>query len=170
MRALVCIGPTALEALGSRASTNAAAGFASATFPAANRAIGYPFTLSEPWVITTLWVCSGATVGTNNVDVGIYDVAGTRLISSGAELTANANALQLFDITDTLLGVGKFFMAVSLNGTTDTLFRALVGATEKQALGMWQMASAHVLPATVTFANPGDTYVPLIGCAGRTTI
>ena len=90
----------------------------SATWTTANRAYFIQFRLSRPLLVVKLMALSGATVGTNNSDVGIYDAGGTLIVSSGATLTANANAIQEFNITDTLLGTGLFYLAMSMNGSS----------------------------------------------------
>jgi hypothetical protein len=113
-----------------------------------------------------LYHYNGATAA-NNIDVGIYDAAGTRLVSAGSTAQAGTSDLQLFDVTDTLLGPGLFYFAVSFDGTTGTVFRHVVSQNFGQALGVCQQtASAHPLPATATFAANAFQIVPTCGAFG----
>jgi len=170
--ALVTIHPYSPESLGSNlvGTGTAMTGAASATYPAANRALYIPVTLAVPTLVVKLASYNGATVS-GNIDVGIYDRVGTRLVSAGSTAQAGASAWQEFDITDTLLGPGCFFLAVAMDNTTGTLFRVLGGqARYLTAHGMAQQATAFPLPATATFAAPAVAVVPMIMLTGRTVV
>lgn len=145
----------------------------SVTYISANRAIYIPFTLSEPVVVTQLFAYNGATVS-GNIDLGIYDRAGTRLVSSGLTAQSGTSALQLFNIADTELGAGRFFLAVTMDNTTGTLYRIAIIQQSAMACGMCQQALAaspnNFLPATATFAALSSTYLPIIGFMTGATI
>jgi hypothetical protein len=64
-------------------------------------------------------VLNGATAS-GNMDVGIYDYAGTRLVSSGSTAQSGTSAFQDFDITDTLLGPGIFYLAPPTTTPSDS--------------------------------------------------
>lgn len=145
--------------------------FASATYPTGNKAYYVPFMLYEPYIVAQLFVANGATAS-GNVDVGIYDAAGTRIVSSGSTAQSGTTALQLFNITDTLIGPGQFYFAVAMDNTTGTLYRSLVASstTEMRHMGILQQTSAFALPATATFAALSNNYLPLIGMTNRTVL
>ena len=104
-----------------------------------------------------------------NIDVGIYDLGGAKLVSIGSTAQAGTSAYQVFDITDTTLYPGQYYMAVAMDGTTGTLVRWSPGAQECRNLAMQQMASAFPLPATATFASVASSYIPWVFASRRTT-
>src|SRR3972149_4026032 len=128
---------------------------ASAVWPTANKALYVPFRIGKPVLVKKLFLINGATVS-GNVDVGIYDAAGTRLISAGSTAQAGASALQQFDIADTLLGWGLFYMALAVRNVTATaLGTATLVFSELHHLGM---------------GMPTSAFLPLFGLAGRVTL
>ena len=137
---------------------------ASAVYPTANLAIYLPFGLATIIKVTKLWWYNGATLS-GNVDVGIYDSAGRRLISTGSTAQAGtASRIQAVDVTDTLIGPGDFYLAIAASATTVTLFRIALGnALFGKAFGILQQATAFPLPATATFATTAQTFVPEFG-------
>jgi len=84
---------------------------------------------AEIWVPTTsVWkgigVLNGATVGTNNGLVALYDTTGALIGNSAVAgaVTVGANSFQNRDfLAKTLLVRGRYFIAYQANGTTDTL-------------------------------------------------
>lgn len=148
-------------------------GFISGTYPTANLALYIPFRLQEPISITKLFSVNGAVVS-GNIDVGIYSVDGTRLVSSGSTAQAGTDVCQAFDIADTLLVPGDFYLAVAMNNATGTLFRGAPAAPGAQLLrlaGVFRQTSAFPLPATASFATPTVSYTPAIGLLwGRTIL
>lgn len=141
---------------------------ASAVYPAASRILYLPFGLATPIVVVKLWCYNGATVA-GDVNMGIYDAAGTRLVSIGTTAQASINVLQSFDITDTEIGPGDFYLAIIASSASATFFRiapAQVGFC--QAMGMLQEAgSGSTLPASATFASVTSAFIPQIGFATR---
>ena len=169
----VTIHTFSVEALGPKEGStgnNLAANAAGTVYPSANLAIYIPMWVMQPLVAVQMFAYSGATVGTNNIDVGIYDGAGNKLVSSGSTLTANASDLQVFNITDTLLGTGLHYLAVAMDGTTDTLFRINNSIPLLRGWGVRQQASAFALPATATFAVMAQNYLPTIGLTTRSVL
>ena len=156
------IGP-AYMAIGSSVS-------ASATWTSANRAIYIPFFLEEPIVVVKLWSFNGATAA-NNIDVGIYDAVGTKIVSSGSTVQSGTSTLQEFDITDTLIGSGMFYLAAAMDGVTGTVFRLSgPGTTRIMQLGMAEQNTAFALPATATFVTRSNDFTPIIGLTIRTLV
>lgn len=142
----------------------------STAWPSANAAFLVPFVVSTPTTFVEMFFVTGTTPGTTNYDLGLYRDDFTRIASLGATAAANT--------TDTLLPVGggsigtvtlprgRYYMAMSSAATTLTV-RALAPTNQLcRALGMFQMAAAHPLPATITPASMGaTTFIPTIGLA-----
>lgn len=130
----------------------------STAWPAANRAILVPFRLPKTVVAYQMVAGSGATAS-GNFDVGIYDAAGNRIVSGGS--TAKGNSVEtIVNITDTTLGPGLYYMAMSADGTNNYMAITLTNATSPKFFGIRQASTAFVLPATVTFETIAASFVP----------
>lgn len=169
----IMITPASRNCLGIEMAAYAFAAPASAVHPVANLAIFVPFVLAESITVVKLFNMNGSTA-VNNIDVGIYDSSGTRLVSSGSTVQSGINVIQEFDVTDTVMGPGLFYLAKASNDQA-TSFRwvhpSATAPTEfLQTLGMAQMATAFPLPATATLAAIAQNYVPLIGLSRRTLV
>lgn len=144
---------------------------ASATFPAASRAYYYPITIPQFCVAYRFFWLNGATVGTNNFQVGLYndndagtDGPGTSIILGTSTLSAGANICQFDNITDTAVGPGRYWLAIWGSGTTATLFRHAPSATlTRNCSGYLQSSIAGGLPATATPAQNATPYIPIFG-------
>lgn len=163
----VTIIPQSVESLsvlqaGSGAPTSAA-------WSAANRALFIPFRLSRPITAVKMFVFNGTTVS-GNLDVGIYNKDGVRLVSSGSVAQAGTSQVQVIDIADTFLDIGLFYMAMAMDNSTGHNFRRSVNNILMRLTGCLQMASAFPLPATATFASISSSYVPTMGLTTRTTV
>jgi hypothetical protein len=138
----------------------------------ANRATYVPVRVSRRVIVRKLAVGTGTT-GTNNLDIGLYDAAGTRLVSTGPQAKGTTLQMQTFDVTDTTIGPGLYYLALNSAGTTDTFFGALGMALGCVAgLGLRSEAvGAVTLPATATWvvANALQT-VPLISALTVTEV
>jgi hypothetical protein len=88
-------------------------------------------------VVRRFFWANGATASTNTVQVGIYNDDLTTFLLGTATLSAGANALQFDNVTDTPISAGRYWMAVVLNGTTATLFRAS-NTTNHGGIYRWQ--------------------------------
>lgn len=138
-------------------------------FPLANRAIFIPFRLDTPFIACKLASYTGLTAS-GNIDVGIYDVAGTKLVSKGSTAQTSPFDIQVFDITDTLLGPGLYYFAVAMDNTTGKLLAMNPTQTAQlRAMGLGQMASAFVLPATATLVALSTTFCPAVAIFGKGT-
>jgi hypothetical protein len=141
-------------------------------WPTANKAVFVPFEINYPVTVVKGYWLNGGTVGTDSIDIGIYDLAGNLIVSGGGTLSSGASVIQSVDITDTLLLRGNYYAAMAINGTTDTVSRITPASiAEAKALGLLEMTSAYVLPATVTYASITTTAsLPLINFTTQTTI
>jgi hypothetical protein len=165
--------PASMESIGIGTMSSNATGpalAASAVYPVANTAYFVPFATAEPLTVVKLFAQNGATVS-GNIDVGIYAVDGTRLVSSGSTGQTPTATVQIFDIADTLIGPGQvFYLAIAMDNTTGTLFRISIGVNTGSILGMAEMASAFPLPATATLATLVNGYLPTFGLTGRVLV
>lgn len=134
----------------------------STAWTTANDAVYIPFVLQGTVTAYQMGVENGSTVA-GNVDVGIYDINGVRLVSKGTTAMSGASTIQTFDITDTLLTPGIYFMAFASDSTTATFFGTPAATAEWwRTYGVQDQATAFVLPATATFSSMGRTTIPNI--------
>jgi len=141
--------------------------YASATYPSSNLALACPFEIAGSFLVRKVFWFNGTTVGTNNVDVGVYDESGTRLVSGGGTLSAGASGTQEVDVTDTLLKAGRYWLAYVQNGTTLTPIMSASGIALLRSMGCAQMATAYPLPTTFVPAAIANANFPLMGIASR---
>lgn len=168
----VRISPGSLESLGSDMSHLALGAPSSQILASSNQAEFIPFRLVAAISVVKLFVYNGATVS-GNIDVGIYDKDGNRLVSSGTTAQAGVNSIQAFDVTDTAIGPGLFYLAVVLDNATGTVFQWVLGSiAQGQALGLATETSAFPLPATATMTTFAATLggIAWIGLSTRVLI
>lgn len=140
--------------------------FSGAIWPLADLAILVPFRLSSPCKAQVIAVINGG-AASGNVDAGIYDCVGTKLVSAGSVAMSGTNAIQSFDVGDTLLGPGLFYMAFVVNNVTAQFIRWVPAVYFLEVVGCAQMASAFPLPAIATLATITNAYVPQMAVFGR---
>jgi hypothetical protein len=140
-------------------------------FVTANLAVFVPFWVPEPVVIYKMGWGNGAAVA-GNIDVGIYDEAATRLVSSGTTAQSGTATLQVVDVADTTLARGRYYLAMAsdTSGITQKVLAALPAAGIPQSLGLLQQAAAFVLPATATFAKYASAFIPLVMAQAYRTV
>lgn len=168
------ISPMSYEALGEDLAGMFANAFASTTHPGANIGTGYPFELSDYFLVQKVWWMNGTTVGTDTIDVAVYTEAGgasSRLVAGGGAVAAGANAIQEIDCTDTLLAPGRYWCVHAQSGVTaTTMASGTPGNTVLRGMGVAFMAAASsggVLGTTWTPGSTAQAYLPLCGIAGR---
>ncbi len=119
---------------------------------AANRAIFYPFSLTEPATVVQLLWFVGAT-SSGNIDVGVYDSEMRLLVSAGTTaMSATINTVQELNVADTLLPPGKYYLAGVCSSGTGTIFLQNAASDEGSLSGaiMYEQASAIPLPNPAT--------------------
>lgn len=171
--------PQALIGFGNRISISTIGNFGtvpngavvSAVWPTAKKVMYCPIRVPAPMTVAQLYVGVGAAVS-GNIAVGLYSLDGTRLINSGSVAqSGSVTALQVFDVTDTLIGAGVFYLAVTLDNTTGALQRVSVTAPMDALAGVRQETTGSFgLPATASFADAVDGYIPEVGLTGASTI
>lgn len=141
----------------------------SATWVSANRAILVPVYLPDWGTVVKLFIANGSAVS-GNIDMGLYDESFARLASIGSTAQSGTNDLQVFDITDTTIGPGRYYLAAAMDNTTGTVLRNGSSLYGQRASGLCQMASAFPLPSTITPASMANAFLPLMGLTYRTTV
>lgn len=142
---------------------------AGAVWPAANRAIYIPFTVANIFTAQTMGLANGNAVS-GNVDVGIYDGQGHRLVSAGSTAQAGTSVIQAFDIADTILLPGLYYLAVALDNGTGKTMACMDALPNPRAYGILSQSTAFALPASATFAAAQDAYIPLVTVNNRTVV
>ena len=121
-----------------------------AAWPTANLAMFLPFILAEAVTIKRIFVVVSGTGG--NIDVGIYDSDGKRLVSLGSTAMGAPGAAMSCDIADTLLPAGRYYLAVAIDNIIAVLYGASGIAGMNTVCGIREMLAAFPLPALATFA------------------
>ena len=170
----IMLTPASRWSLGPDMAANAFAAHGTSPWPSANRAIYVPFVAPESITVVKLFAGIGG-VTSGNLDVGIYNQAGARQVSSGSTAMGPINTLQEFDVADTVLAAGRYYLAMAVSNVTASIQRwaypVVTGGIEwLQALGVAQEAAALPLPATATFAVVAVSYFPLVGISLRTLV
>lgn len=162
VRPFVCTVDSRSGMLGSTLVYGKTAVTTTTVWGAANRAIYVPVEVQQPVTIYQLCITVGTQSG--NVDVGVYDEQGKRIVSAGSTACAAAG-IQVVNVTDTYLVPGVYFLALSCDNTTAAFLTtsATPALAQVQALGLQQQALGSVtLPDPATFANPASPVVPWI--------
>lgn len=137
--------------------------------PTANLAYFTPFTVYSTITVTKMFVENGSTTS-GNLDVGIYDAGGTKLVSSGTVAQTGASSTQEIDITDTTLRPGLYYLAFAAdNGTGSYMRWGTSNTVNPRTFGVLSQASACPLPATATFATPINN-LPFVAVTQRTLV
>ena len=136
-----------------------------AAWPVANLAIFVPFRIEASVTgIIRLMAATGGLGNSGNIDLGIYDSAGVKIITTGS--TVQAASFQIVTIASTnLTGPGLFYMAMALDNAVGTNHRETSSAQNFQLCGLAEQTTAFPLPATATLASAANNYFPAIGWA-----
>lgn len=108
--------------------------------------------------LTGIGILNGATVGTDNLIVALYDGKGVKLVNSALAgvLSAGANAFQEIPFTATyeLMNDGKYHIVVQCNGTTATTRRIAASTYLNRASiiagSFGTLPGAITVPTTIT--------------------
>lgn len=148
-------------------------GVNSYTWFASNRAFFVPFQLTQSITVVKMFIQNGAAVS-GNFDIGIYDEAFVRKVSSGSTAHAGVNIAQEIDVADTVLTAGRYYWALCFDNTTATLMMSNATTSERlKTRGCFQQAlGAVTLPANATPASLTSTSVavPDFGHSIRTLV
>lgn len=115
------------------------------------RAIYVPIRVPRRVVVRKLGYANTSTA-TGNYDIGLYDAAGTRLVSSGSTAKTTSAATITYDMTDTTIGPGLYYLALNNDTTTDTFIAQLDNVPTPAARGiLTETLGSVTLPATATW-------------------
>ena len=135
----------------------------STAWPSANRALYVPVCLPGRFVVRSIFLANGATVS-GNIDLGIYDAGGARIVSTGSTAQSGTTALQIIVLgTPIILTSGNYYMACAIDNITATATAWADTLLQTQHYGMLQQDTAFVLPASATFAACTATFSPQMG-------
>ena len=147
------------------------------TWQTANKPLAISFFMGSDFTIYQLGWLNGSGTMTDSVDVGVYDFAWNRKISTTGTARSGASALQFVDVTDTPLPAGHYYMAMVGNGTTanQQACWTAVPAGTLTPLEHDSATSAYPLPNPLTnMVNPGATHTstgyPVMVIALRSTV
>jgi hypothetical protein len=144
---------------------------ASQNFVTANLAVFVPFWVPDPVVIYQMGIGNGAAAA-GNVDMGIYNEAGVKLVSAGSTAQSGTSVIQVVNVADTTLARGRYYLAAAsdTSGATQKWLAVLPAAGICQSLGVLQMAAAFALPANATFAKCVSAFIPLVVAQAYRTV
>jgi len=167
---LPVLTPFSIESIGSILD---ATGFdlsiaASATWGTANMVLYVPFNITTPDTVKKMFVMNGTTPS-GVTHVGIYTEDFTRMVMASAT-QAGGTAIQTFDIADTFLGVGTYYMALASTSSTFPVFRVSFSHPAIRIAGIYQQLTAVPLPAIGTPAIMAQGFVPVFGLVFGDTI
>lgn len=132
-------------------------------WPTANLAIYSPVLVLSRVVVKSLWYANGS-VGTGNYDIGLFDRSGTALLRKGSTAKGTTAEETVWDCTDTLIGPGLYYLALSCSNNSDSFAGVSVAAPFAAALGVYTESAAVPLPATATFGIDNTLAIfPVIG-------
>jgi len=143
---------------------------ASTAWATANQARYVPFLIPDPFLVRKLLAYNGATTG-GNTDMGVYDENGAEVVGIAAAAQSGTSAWQEFDVTDTWLVPGLYYVGL-LNTTTTGTYYAYANKELGRMAGVFSQAvGAATLPSpTATFAALDAYGVPVVGMSSRVLI
>lgn len=138
-------------------------------WPSANRALYYPVRIPRTFPVARGFVLqNGNNSGTQ--DIGIYDLAGTRLTNIGAT-ARSSNVCQYFDVTDVVLSPGVYYFALLGSATAGTYDALGLDTRYVRAHGVLQEdVGASTLPSTMTPVTVTQGSVFIFGFTSSATL
>jgi hypothetical protein len=128
-----------------------------------------PIILPASCTVRRVWWANGATAAGDTFEAGIYAddgdaKPGARLLY-GSAATSGTNSVQFVDVTDTIIGPGRYWLAWVKASGTSAIFRSQVSASDAVNAALMFHESGTTLPATATPGEPGQFYdhIPLFG-------
>lgn len=133
------------------------------TWGTANLAIYVPLRVPSPVTVTKLWYADSTTFN-GNVDMALYRTDGTLVVAASQIAKPGSGTEVIFDITDTFIPPGAYYVGLSMSNATDTFRGMSIPGPFACAYGVLVEANAYPLPSTATFAiEQGTLGVPLMG-------
>lgn len=167
---LPCVTPFSSESLGPGTRVTGSAAVGSATL--GNQvARFFPWVIETPIVIVKGFTMNGTTAN-GTIDVGVYDHEFNLIVAAGATTQSGTSAIQEYDITDTTLMPGRYWMACVCNGTGTVFGRAINDEIELATMPLLVQGSQTSLPSTATAAKDTGSapVIPVFGFSTSTVI
>jgi len=140
------------------------------TWPTANRALYWPVHIPSPFLAARAFHCQAGN-NTGNVDIGIYDINGNRLVSTGSTARGSTNVAQYIDITDTWLSPGDYYWAMVGSSTSGQTNGVSASAPLLRADGcLKEDLGATTLPSSMNPATFADADVIFMGFTQSATL
>lgn len=166
------IGPWMLMKI-AQASANFASQSWTVAAGGANIGIYVPIEVKAAFSAKKMFCMNGGTAA-GNVDIGLYTEAFAKVVSMGPTLQSGTTAIQEFDISDTPVAIGRYYLAISLSNATGTLYTTDIGTTTgisvMKGYGLGTQGSVGTLPSTITPSVPSTQFVPFFGMSSRTLV
>lgn len=152
-----------------REAANLFSSFASAVWVTTNLAIYVPFVMYRSGIVYQVGWMNGGTTVSGTREVGVYNSAGSKMIS-GAATGSGTNVMQRVNVTDTTLNPGQYWLAITCTTASDW-FAYTAPVPIFTALGCLTQTSANPLPSTMTGAlNHAYQILPVGFLQMRSTI
>lgn len=154
------------------AITGSGAALATATaWGTADRAMYVPVRLEGSGTVYQLSVQNGGTAN-GTTDVALYNEDFVRLVASGPTNQAGTSQIQLFDVTDTQIGSGIYFLGLVNSGTTGTYLGAVSTVGRNRMSGIVEQASvaSSTLPDPAVPVSSTNLFFPVISAHFRSTV
>lgn len=139
----------------------------------ASNVLLYQATVTETYRVRRLWWLNGSPVS-GNVDVGVFDASGAKLVSTGSTAQSGASTIQSVAV-DFTLGVGSYWVGIagssatasfaSFSFTGSPMIRDGTGIAMHVTVG-----SAVPLPSQLTLSSNLVYQIPTFGFSRLTSI
>lgn len=137
--------------------------FGAAAWPSSNRIFYVPVRLQEAFTVKRVFWTNGGTVS-GSVNLGLYDVSGSKLWETGSTAQTGTNQTQFVNIADQAHARGVYYIAIQHSNTTGQYGRTNPGIYVLALQGMLQESpGSFALPATATFAAIATDFLPMCG-------
>lgn len=134
--------------------------FGSGAWGTANLAVFFPFFVSIKTEFDRMAVYNGSTTIAGNFDMGIYDMTGNRLASTGSTAQSGASTIQYANLTAAVaLDPGRYLMAFAADDATATYFRNVGVHVLQKQFPIYSQTSAFALPNPATLAIPSANLI-----------
>jgi hypothetical protein len=160
------ITPFHMDGMGAEANNYVLVWSAAGTWPLANRALAWPFSIDLARTLRRLgaWI----NVSSGNMCLGVYDADFERIATTGSVATPAAG-FGVEDVADLDMARGQYYMALSFDNIVVQLRRgAPATGVFARLFGMAQMDAAFPLPQTFVPAALSSAYVPASAVIFRT--
>ncbi|MEO6604358.1 MAG: hypothetical protein ABIN55_01970 [Aeromicrobium sp.] len=141
-----------------------------ALWPTANLAFYIPFVLERTVTVYQVGWVNAATAVTGTHEAGVYDSLGSKIIS-GAAAGSGLSAVQVVNVTDTVLSAGQYWIAMVNTSTVGHVWAWAPTAPQAASLGVLTEATAGTLPTTATMAiSQTSAFIPICFLQMRATL